>query len=121
MSCSYYHLKKHVVYFSVYIYMLSHQVENNKQDLNAASAQYAKFDEEKGSLNREARDAKRVLVTAEDKLGSLKGNREQVNAIQANRGKESLSIRQWLEVPQNKGRFKRPVHGPIALDVVVDR
>jgi chromosome segregation ATPase len=89
--------------------------------LNAASAQYAKFDEEKGSLNREAKDAKRALVTAEDKLGSLQGNREQINAVQANRGKESLNLRSWLEVPQNKGRFKRPVHGPIALNVVVDR
>ena len=32
-------------------------------------------------------------------------------------GADALKLRKWLDSDGNRGQFRRPVHGPVALDV----
>lgn len=89
--------------------------------MNLATAQYGKFEDEKGGLTRQYQKEKQTLEKAQRDMHSLRGNQDQIDAINRNGGRDCLSLRQFINRPEIKGKFKRSVYGPLALDVVVQR
>jgi len=97
------------------------EVAELKQAYKEANECFQAGEEGRQALADKARQAKQSLDKVKRELGGLgdglAARSSQLQQGGRKMGADALKLRKWLDSDGNRGQFRRPVHGPVALDV----